>query len=256
MAVTFSPRSVVILRGDLAAVQLGPHPSLRALVSSYWAVRFEGGPHTIRSLPDGCADIVFDLGARAAYVSGPQPEAREFEIEAGVSRFGVRIAPGGAATLLGRAPRSDELWVPLDRFVDRADELAARIADAEDTAARCAILDELFLARMQERADPRLLRAIGGIFDSGGTARIAAIAKAAGASERTLSRLFEDAVGISPKRFARIVRFQRVLRRIDRAPHWARIAGELGYVDQAHMVRDFKSLFGCTPEEAIALERL
>jgi AraC-like DNA-binding protein len=60
-------------------------------------------------------------------------------------------------------------------------------------------------------------------------------------------------VGLPPKRFSRVVRFQRVLRRVEGCPDWAQLAIELGYFDQAHLIREFRTLFGCTPGEAVAL---
>ena len=50
-----------------------------------------------------------------------------------------------------------------------------------------------------------------------------------------------------------MVRFQALLRRIVGAPDWTRFAAEAGYSDQAHMSREFKQLFGCTPCEALGL---
>ena len=49
------------------------------------------------------------------------------------------------------------------------------------------------------------------------------------------------------------LRFQRVLRRVEGCPDWAQLAIELGYFDRAHMIREFRTLFGCTPGEAVAL---
>ena len=69
-------------------------------------------------------------------------------------------------------------------------------------------------------------------------------------SPRQLERLFDDGVGLAPKRLARITRFQRALAALERAER--RGAGTTtalacGYADQAHFIRDFKTLAGCPP---------
>lgn len=252
-----APRSVVVLRGEPAWASVAPHPAIARHVSSYWTVRFEGPRHTIRSLPDGCADVAFDLLSEPprAFVTGPQPRARTVDVEGASHLFGVRFAPGAAAELLGGSVGEADRWVPLERWLSRAaTRLARAVRDARDLAARAALLDGFFLEQRVEE-DVRLARAIRIVFESAGAVRIGVLAKAAGASERTLGRIFVDRVGTTPKRFARMARFQFLLRRLtgeDRVtPDWGRFASEAGYADQAHMIREFKALFGCTPTEAL-----
>jgi AraC-like DNA-binding protein len=254
--VSFSPLSVVILKGSPAEATSRPHPALAGHVSLFWALTLERGPHRVRSLPDGCVDLTFDLAAAtpAAHVTGPQLEPRTFELEGRVALLGVRLLPGAAPTLLGAQVGSDDLWVPLARWLgDDATTLAASVARAPDTAARIERLEAWLAGRLLGLEDPDVARAIARIFDSGGAGRIGDLARAAGMSERALSRLFAARVGLSPKRFSRVVRFQQVLRRLDGQPDWAQLAADLGYFDQAHMIREFKALFGCTPGEAFAL---
>ncbi|MFO0616925.1 MAG: helix-turn-helix domain-containing protein [Polyangiaceae bacterium] len=258
---SFDPKSVVVIEGSPAFASAAPHPSLRAHVSAYWTVRCDGPRHTIRSLPDGCVDVAFDLLAStpSAFVTGPQRRARTFEVEGKSHLVGVRIAPGACFDLLGAPVAEGDLWVPLARWLgDAGVELAVRVGAARALADRAALLDAFFLARLADLrgargADPRLTRAIHLVFETAGAARVAELAKAAHASERTLARLFSERVGTSPKRFARIARFQDLLRRIDGPPDWGAFAMRTGYADQAHMIRDFKELFGCTPGEALAL---
>lgn len=67
---------------------------------------------------------------------------------------------------------------------------------------------------------------------------------------RSLARRFAALVGLSPKRFARVRRCQRLLRvaaGAGAAPDWARLAAECGYHDQAHLIHEFRELAGSTP---------
>jgi AraC-like DNA-binding protein len=79
--------------------------------------------------------------------------------------------------------------------------------------------------------------------------RILSVAEEAGLSVGRLTRLFKDAVGLTPKRYLRIQRFVRVLRRTRKgqpAP-WACLAVECGYYDQAHLINEFHALAGVSP---------
>jgi AraC-like DNA-binding protein len=67
-------------------------------------------------------------------------------------------------------------------------------------------------------------------------------------SARQLQRRFRTAVGMTPKRFVRVVRFARVWQLASMSPHstWAGLAAEHGFADQAHLVREFRA-FGAEP---------
>ena len=82
-------------------------------------------------------------------------------------------------------------------------------------------------------------------------ASVAAAADRLGWTPRRLGRAFTTHVGLAPKRFARVRRFQRLLRvagLTDPAkPDWARLAAETGYHDQAHLIHEFRELAGLTP---------
>ena len=61
-------------------------------------------------------------------------------------------------------------------------------------------------------------------------------------------RAFEARVGLTPKRFARLLRFQRVIAHAARGrADWARVAADCGYYDQSHLVHEFRALSGLTP---------
>ncbi|WP_334319738.1 AraC family transcriptional regulator [Termitidicoccus mucosus] len=79
---------------------------------------------------------------------------------------------------------------------------------------------------------------------------VAQIAASAGMSVRTLRRVFDLAVGVSPKFFARVLRLQEVLAVMEAeraAMDWADVAGRAGFADQAHLVREFREFTGRTP---------
>jgi AraC-like DNA-binding protein len=83
---------------------------------------------------------------------------------------------------------------------------------------------------------------------------VGSLATELGYSRKHLIALFRDQVGIAPKLFARLVRFDRVMSeaRSGRSRSWAELALACGYYDQAHLVRDVRHFTGLTPTEARA----
>jgi AraC-like DNA-binding protein len=106
------------------------------------------------------------------------------------------------------------------------------------------------LAAEASAFDPLAVNAIARIERDGMPPRIAHLASQLGVTSRTLERRFIGAIGLTPKRYARIVRLQRGLRLIEqRSLSLADIAYSCGYADQAHMTREFADLAGRTPTE-------
>ena len=74
-----------------------------------------------------------------------------------------------------------------------------------------------------------------------------------GYSQKHFIELFRQQVGVSPKQYLKIMRFQKAIGAIEHneSIHWSQIALESGYYDQAHLIHDFKRFSGFTPNEYI-----
>jgi len=170
-----------------------------------------------------------------------------------VHTLGVRFRPGGAREILA---------VPLDLLTDTTAETAdlwsadgRRIEDevgnARDDEARRGALERFLEARLPRAhvGTSRLEAAIGLVLRSRGRAEVAEVARHVGWSRRQLERQFRAGVGLSPKAFSRVVRFQNVLRLAGpaRGASWADLAARCGYADQAHLTREFRELSDATP---------
>lgn len=83
---------------------------------------------------------------------------------------------------------------------------------------------------------------------------VASVAEDLGVSERHLRRVFREVVGLSPKAFFKLLRFERALKaaKDSRDSSWSDIAVSAGYYDQAHLIADFRSIAGATPREFLA----
>lgn len=106
---------------------------------------------------------------------------------------------------------------------------------------------------MGPRPHPLVVAAWARLRETAGGIRIGALAAELGASRRHLTTTFHQQVGLPPKTVARLLRFERVCRRVERNPaRWADIAYDSGYCDQAHLNRDFRDLAGTTPTDFLA----
>ena len=253
----FAPRSVAVLEGRPGWATFAPHPALAPHVSAYWTVEFRGRRHVIRTLPDACIDVTVDLaGGLSAYIAGPQKRAKNRTLRGHVHLVGARLLPGSARLLGARLDELDEDWTPLSRFVKTSEvrRLEARLRRAASLSERIGCLEAFLLDKLLNHAvDPRLSRALQLVYEAEGDLAVSRLAGEVRVSLRTLVRLFETWVGLSPKRFVRVVRFQSALRALERPASGADLAARLGYSDQAHFIRDVRELFGATPSEVLRL---
>lgn len=255
-----------------------PPLALRPWVSTYLGYRSEPGPRGVhQGVASGHLTLILCLDGAVEVLenSDPaKPAGRYPALVAGLSDGPARIATGeaqtgvqldltweGARALLGMpaaeiAGDSVDLHAVLGR---RCAHLVEQLAEAPGWDARFAVLDrELTALAAQgpgvDGAAPEVRRAAHLIRATGGTTRVADLADEVGWSRRHLTERFRIETGLGPKTMARVVRFERVCRRLRRPdrPPLAVAAVDAGYVDQAHLARDFRDLAGLTATEWIA----
>jgi len=170
------------------------------------------------------------------------------------SVMGVHFKPGGAFPFLGvGAGELEDAHTGLDAlWGSRAQRLHDRLLEARGHAERIRLL-ETFLLESAVRAlvrRPDVALALAAM-DDPRLVSVAELRARTGLSAKRLIALFRDEVGLGPKTFWRIRRFQAALRGIERAraPRGAELAADLGYFDQAHMIRDFRTFAGLSPRE-------
>lgn len=243
-----------------------PAPALRRIVACYWTLTPVSSvdaatPLSQRVLPDGCMDILVRVGrdGAEANVVGTMTRAIVVPLDDTASFVGVRFRPGEATALLDVAASDarDAFLTPVDAGFRCIEELAHSVARHPPNAWP-SVLDAWLLDHLSRRARPadaRVRRAIDLLFAARGTVRTSSVANAVGVSERHMERAFVERVGVAPKLLARTFRLHALVAHLDvaagstpRAPiAWASLAAEIGYADQAHLVRDVRALSGVTP---------
>ncbi|WP_149194525.1 helix-turn-helix domain-containing protein [Luteimonas suaedae] len=155
-----------------------------------------------------------------------------------------------ASDIAGRIVALEDLWG--DAATQR---LRRRLADARDTAVAASILEHAIAERIAMADAPGAhARLAFTAAERLASASVRAVAGGLGVSERHLRRVFREAVGVSPKAFAKLTRFHRALAaaREDGATSWATIAAAAGYYDQAHLIAEFHAIAGTTPRALLA----
>jgi AraC-like DNA-binding protein len=144
---------------------------------------------------------------------------------------------------------------PLDALWGGAVErMRAQLAEATSLESRLALFERLLLARL-----PRIRglhpAVAEGLARLAGDDDVAAAVAASGYSPRRFTTLFRAAVGLAPKLYCRVRRFEQALAQVGRAPQpsWSALALAAGYSDQAHFNRDFREFAGLTPGRYRAL---
>ena len=166
----------------------------------------------------------------------------------------VDISPLAAGRLFG-LPLHElaERQVPLESILDEP-FLAERLHDAETWDERFRLLDDVLATRLAESdpPPPEIAWAWTQLVETDGAVRIGDLARELGWSRKRIVARFREAVGLPPKRAARLLRFERARALAESAmqpgPDWAWIAREAGYYDQSHLINDFRAVTGRTPE--------
>ena len=124
--------------------------------------------------------------------------------------------------------------------------LRERLLEAPTPALKFRVFEEVLLQQLAPKFDPAIQYAVAALQAD---AAVSQVASRLGLLPRTFLRRFSSQVGITPKRYARVRRLQRVLRAVRRsgAPDWCAVAVEHGFVDQAHLVHEFRELADITP---------
>ena len=256
---------------ELSFLRLPPSLDLADQVENFWFMRGPSPaamPEGHRILPDGCMEFIFQLGDafRERRLAGSWRLQEHLLFVAQMERsvdiqptglidtVGIHFRPAGAAAFVsGDLSRFLNRIVPLERLVDEdLGSLVKRLRTAR-TPERKAVVLEAFLQARRGPGDPLISKAATQLSNDAGLVDLDSAARDLGLSVRQFRRRFESVVGIAPKRFTRLVRFQRVFeRRQERdARAWSQVALDCGYYDQAHFNRDFRAFTGAKPRDIL-----
>ncbi len=231
-----------------------PSPDLAPFVEHYWTVEWDLREALVReTLPHPVVHIV--LEGEDAMLAGPATR-RFTRVLAGKGRvFGIKFHPGGFRPFIdGPVSAYADRTIALQAVFGESGGSLARQALAEvDHRGTAAVLERFLRARNARVNDTceRMMRIAGRMAADRGITRIEQVVREFSVGLRTLQRQFRDCVGVPPKWVIQRYRLHEALARIDEGLgcDWAALAFDLGYADQAHLIRDFRRLVGRTPAD-------
>jgi len=227
-------------------------------------------PHSReRVLPDGSMQLIINLAEdrlgvfdsrdesisqsfRGCIVSGARSEFVVIDTACQKSIMGAAFKRGGGFPFF-RLPVGElhNVQVSLDvLWGAKAPELRERLLEAQTPDARFQVLEQsLFEQAARFTRHPAVAFALTEFSRAPHDRRIGDVTGQIGLSQRRFIQVFNDEVGLTPKLFCRVRRFQEVLGVIRREPviDWAGLATDCGYFDQAHFIHDFRAFSGISP---------
>lgn len=239
-----------------------PAPALRPYLEHYWLIDWDlDQPYAAHVVPHPSVNLVLQR-----YEAGESARERAGYAEVagiGLGLFtqkltghgrvcGVQFRPGGFRPFAPEHALSDLTGRRIDAAeVLRTPPPVGAVLDPADEDARVRALDACLLA-LEPRPDPQATLAmelVDRVRTDRSVRRVGQLARSAGLSPRTLQRLFSAYVGVGPKWVILRYRIHEALERAESEPavDWARLAADLGYSDQAHLVRDFTATVGVPP---------
>jgi AraC-like DNA-binding protein len=263
-------------------VDFARHPAgsvLDGLVEWFWSVAWDlpaGVAHDQQVLNHPAGNISIGTLDDAGVPLDP-PQGRVYGVMSGLSHRHLtvsgwtvagRTAVGGIGVFLDAPARTaTDAQLTLTEALPGIDGagLVAEVCAEPDNEARIAVLraalEDLVCRRDTALvAEAREVRSVAAIAEHDrSVCRVEQLARAAGTSVRTLQRLFDTHVGVSP---SFVIRRWRIIEAAEAAraaidlgkpwPGWAAVAAELGYADQAHLTRDFRTHLGISPSAYLA----
>jgi AraC-like DNA-binding protein len=247
-----------------------PSPPLSDFVERFWLCSDTPSHRRERILPSGTIELVINLREdeiriyqplhpdrctrfSGAVVSGPYGACFMIDPLQHASIIGVHFKPGGAFSFLG-AP-ADELadaHLDLETLWGRAaTELRERLCAAATAVQRFSLLEDTLVSRLRQPPDRHgaVSLALEMFEPTSEGARVRDVACRVGLSQRRFIQVFATEVGLTPKLYCRVRRFQKARELVQdvEAPDWAQIAVNCGYFDQSHLIRDFLAFSGLSP---------
>jgi AraC-like DNA-binding protein len=225
-----------------------PRPALEGLVKTFWTLDAAAAEGWIshKATPDGCVEIIRRLRGRSRW-NGDQPERFavglsdapvEFEISADARFAAIRLWPW-TWRLLGQLPIAalHGRWLPITG--GPLDRLCSALPDLEEAE-----------AQLEKCLEPgaAAVRRIGKALI--GASSVAEMRLSTGLPPRGLQRWFAAHVGHPPRRYLRLLRFQKAFEKVPGQDSLAGHAAGQGFADQAHMAREFRAMAGMPATQA------
>ena len=248
--------------------RFAPAEELKNIIECYWIIEDDDlAPIQQKIIPDGFNEIIFHYRSPYRINLGGDWEQQSLSLLAGQISKHFFLENTGASGIVGIKIKPTALThlfgLSMHQFTDRVVDLSSitalqplliqeQLKGAADHDERIALLNELFKKILSEKIYKTAAadHAIELIFANHGMIPVSTITKSIGIGERQLENLFKKYIGLSPKFFMRIIRFNYIFKLVqDNNQSWSGLAYEASYFDQSHFIRNFRDFTGENPSD-------
>jgi AraC-like DNA-binding protein len=246
--------------------RIDPPDHISSIVECYWIIENDDPtPAKEKIIPDGFAELIFHYGdpyrisidgnwsIQAPTLLAGQIDKHFFLENTGRSGiFGIKLQPTALANLFGLNMKeitnkvidlSSVEQIPVQNL---SEVLVSHATHKVKLEAATAYFEN---ARQHRYEVSAIDAAVKRIFLEHGMISVAELTEIAHVGERQLENLFKKYVGLSPKLFARIIRFSYIFELIKEQRTWSDLAYEAAFYDQSHFIRNFKDFTGENPAD-------
>lgn len=270
----YHPITGTPFQNDDTYCEIAPCDALKPYIRCFWGTKnpvqvTECSSDSGIVIPDTCMDIIFDIDYTKNVCEGHfcALDERSFLTHRDsspcvTSTFAIRFYAWSAILfsendLKGSKNRS---FAAEDYFAPVIKELQPFLYDVHTLEERAALAEGILLRYIcPDRISNDLLNAVYYMINNSGRTRISDVCTYAAVSEKQLERLFAHNMGISPKSFSSLVRYQLLWQDMVRSDNFCVLDAveKYGYTDQSHLLNDFRRRHLMTPKEAVefALKR-
>jgi AraC-like DNA-binding protein len=231
-------------------------------VESYWVIESDDRtPHEQKIIPDGYPEIIFHFGDPYRINISGRWEQQALSLAAGQIRqhfylqntgrvciLGIKLQPYTLAQLfqVDMSSLTDAVLPLQELAIAQLVQLEKEIMQGRDMDERVTIANQFFSSF--ELVSNAVADGVAWIFKTKGNGTVENLCEVMRVSERQTERLFQKHIGLSPKFYCRIIRFNAIFNLLtQRDPGWAELAYEAGFADQSHFIRNFKAFTGEEP---------
>ena len=242
----YRPLTAMPFQRDDTYIEITPCEALRPYICCFWGTRRplreeRSGDEGRLVTPDTCMDILFDLDHTQGILTN---------VFCGIDAWAVPLFSDESMAQVQNGFFDARRFFPA-----LTQRLEAMLPCVDSLEGRARFAQQYLLETLRERREkPAVMNAIHAIVEKEGRAALSEAAAYACVSPRQLERLFGELVGVSPKKFAGLVRYQQVWRAVlfERDFNVQDAVHRFGFTDQSHLLRDFKRFHSLSPTQARA----
>jgi AraC-like DNA-binding protein len=223
-------------------------------ISHFYSFTTDNNLNNALVIPDNCIDILFDCNTHqpTARVYGTVSRYKPIELISGHRYFGIRFMPGIMPDYIDLIPEDmpDHEYNFLD-IIPGATSIIEDIALRESFTQQIKVFNESMANKALRQSSQITQYLITEVMRNNGNIKIGELEKDIGYSSRNIYRIFLNDTGVNLKLFSRFLRMQIAINMIRHPgkPSLTDIATELGFSDQSHFIKDFKTLTGVSPRK-------